>query len=94
MARLIINNDTIHFIEEGKSLTGRLSRLFINNEIIFIVKYLQPGQDNHEIKRVKRIFCEKASCFHWVNHPVNETDNFSRIIGGEIEKCPHLLVHT
>jgi hypothetical protein len=91
MARLIINNDTIQFNEEGKRLTARLSRLFVNDEIIFIIRYLHPEQNNHEIRRVKRMFCERASRFHWVNHPVNETDNFSQLIGEEIEKHPHLL---
>jgi hypothetical protein len=92
MARLIINNDTIQFTGEGKNFTGRIARLVTNDEIIFIIKYLHPDVNNPEIRRVKRKFCETASRFHWVNHPVNEADYLSQAIGEEIEKFPDLLV--
>ena len=91
MTRLIINNDTINFTEEGKKLTGCIARLVVNDEIIFLIKYQHPDLNEDEILRVKRVYCEKESHFRWVSHPANETDNLCRAIGEEIEKHPHLL---
>lgn len=92
MARLIINNDTIHFTEEGEKITGRIARLVVDDEIIFIVKYLHPGFKNNEMYRIKRVFSEVNSSYHWVNYPANDNSNFSQLLGEEIEKMPHLFI--
>ncbi len=92
MARLIISDDIIHFTEEGEDFTGRVSRLVIDDEIIFIVKYLHPVQRNNAVYRIKRVFCEKESSYTWVNYPGNENNELIVLIGQEIEKHPHLFI--
>ena len=91
MARLIISDDIIHFTEGGTPIEGHVSRLILDNEIVFIIRYVKKSVSATVIHKIKRKFCNKAQRFLWVDLSSNSSSPFSELIGAEIERHPHLL---
>lgn len=90
MARLIIGDDIIRFTDEGISIEGHVSRLILEEEIVFIIRYVKNSTAT-EIRKIKRSFCDEARRFFWIDLSSNNSNPFAELIGAEIERHPHLL---
>ncbi|MBC7946570.1 MAG: hypothetical protein H7Y42_01735 [Chitinophagaceae bacterium] len=91
MAKLVINNDLIHFSFNGQPHIGNITRLILENDVIYNVHYWEADRNDQEECQLGYVIDKKSGNAFWESRRPGITSDLIHIIGKEIEKLPHLF---